>query len=267
MNATNQKLVYAILGYIAINLFGYSKIVAVDPSLKILFILSPAALLIWQCLLLYRRVAKQEYSNDQSIFEKVGFEDKFNLFLTLWVGHRPLATDYIIGFFIFSVIVVVLLCIFAFIASVEIFRKKAATPLVYGCLVFVYFLLVWEKNSYVYHYGVPIIDHFFEKPEYRAKYRVELEPENSNRIVKAIADIHVEGRTETEDRGEEDKFGLSITHTYTYRDVWVKKLYLPSGGVLNIAEQDEALHLGESVRLKDSRGRSWHVRLLNEPIL
>ena len=104
MNNTNQKLTYAILAYIAIDLFGYSKIVAVDPSLKILFILSPAALLIWQGFLLYRRVAKQEYSNDQSIFERVGFEDKFNLFLTLWVGHRPLATDYIFGFFIFSVI-------------------------------------------------------------------------------------------------------------------------------------------------------------------
>ena len=88
MNNTNQKLTYAILAYIAIDLFGYSKIVAVDPSLKILFIISPAVLLIWQGLLLYRRVAKQEFSNDQSVFERFSFGDKFRLLLIFFICTR-----------------------------------------------------------------------------------------------------------------------------------------------------------------------------------
>jgi len=116
------------------------------------------------------------------------------------------------------------------------------------------------------HYGVPIIGHFFEKPEYNAKYRVEIEPENSNMKYKAIADIRVEGRTETDEYGE-DWLGNAISHTYTYRDVWVKRLYFPNGGSVEIQDQSEPLHLGESVFVEDSHGRSWYVKLLREPIL
>jgi hypothetical protein len=268
MNRRSRKLTQAILIYIAVDVFGYSYIIAAVPSLKILFLFYPAVLFVWQLFIIRGCFNKKEGdAGFLSISERIGFDDLFGLFLILWIGHRPLATDYLFGFFVFSGIVVALLCGLAFTASVEIFRKKAATPLVYQCLFFVCFLLTWEKNTCVFHYGVPVIGHFFEKPEYRAQYRVEVEPENSSRRFKAIADIHVEGRTETEDGGEEDRFGLASTYTRTYRDVWVKKLYLPNGGVLDIAEQEEPLHLGESVRLRDSRGRSWHVRLLNEPIL
>ncbi len=135
-----------------------------------------------------------------------------------------------------------------------------------------FFLLSWEKSVYVEHYGVPIVGHFFEKPECNAKYRVEIQPEkaiqlnDSSKKILAIADIHVEGRTETEDIGAEDNYGQSITQSFTYRDVWVKKLYLLNGRVLFIEEQDEPLHLDEPVFVRDSYGQSWYVKLLNEPI-
>ena len=38
--------------------------------------------------------------------------------------------------------------------------------------MFACFLLSWVKGAYVIHYGVPIVGHFLEKPEYDAKYRV-----------------------------------------------------------------------------------------------
>ena len=119
---------------------------------------------------------------------------------------------------------------------------------------------------YVIHFGVPIVGHFFEKPEYDAKYQVEIEPENSDIKTVAVADIHVEGRTETDDYGEEDWLGQPITHTYTYRDVWVKKLYLPNGETIVVQEQYDPLHLDEPAFVKDSQGREWYVRLLNEPV-
>ena len=268
MNDRAKLLNWTIWAYIAVYIFGYSKIVASAPSLKILFVLAPISLLVWHVFLLHRRLAGQENeADDHPFYERFDAGDWSRIFVILWIGHRPLATDYLWGFFLFSGIVAVLLCILAFTASVEFFRKKTPKTLVIGCLAFVYFLLAWEKNTYVVHYGVPIVGHFFEKPEYHAKYRVELEPKNSNRKFQAIADIYVEGRTETDDYGEEDWLGQPITHTYTYRDVWVKKLYLPNGGTLIIEEQHEPLHLGESsVFLLDSHGRSWYVRLLNEPI-
>jgi len=139
--------------------------------------------------------------------------------------------------------------------------------LLIGTLAFGYFLLSREKGSYVIHYGVPIVGHFLEKPEYDAVYRVEIEPENSRAKYQAIADIHVEGRTETEDYGEENWIGQSITHTYEYRDVWIRKLHFPNGGTAVIDDQEEPLHLGgDAEAVTDSNGRSWFVRLLNEPI-
>ena len=133
-----------------------------------------------------------------------------------------------------------------------------------GCLAFGYFLLSWEKDTYVIHYGVPIIGHFFEKPEYDAKYRVEIEIENSNRQLEAIADIHVENRTET------DWYDYSEGNTYTYTERYIsfRKLYLPNGGTAVIDYQD--LLLAGSSPLSGryvlyAHGQSWYVRLL-EPI-
>ncbi len=267
MSNSTRALNWSIGGYIGLKIFGYSNIIAADPSLRILFVLTPVSLLVWQAVLLYRRFAPQDGDEmEEPFYKQIDTGDWWRVFWLLWIGHRPFASDYLLGFYVFSALVISLLGLLVFTSFVESFREKTATPLVIGCLAFGYFLLSWEKNTYVEHYGVPIIGHFFEKPEYHAKYRVEIEPENSHRRFQAIADIHVEGRTETEDYGEEDWLGQAITHTYAYRDVWVKKLYLPNGGAATINEQDEPLHLGESVPVTDSYGRSWHVRLLNEPI-
>jgi hypothetical protein len=267
MNDRAKPLNFCIWAYIAIDIFGYSKIVTMAPSLKVLFVLAPISLLAWEMVLLQGRLAKGvNAASEQPFYERFESGDWLRMFWILCFGHRPMATDYQLGFIVFSGIVTALLCILAFTVSVEWFRKKRTTTLVIGCLAFIYFLLAWEKNCFVVHYGVPIVGHFFEKPEYDTKYRVELEPENSNSKLQAIADIHVEGRYETEDYGEENQFGQSITHSYSYRDVWVKKLYLPNGGTLIVRDQQEPLHLGESAFVKDLRGRSWCVRLLNEPI-
>jgi hypothetical protein len=96
---------------------------------------------------------------------------------------------------------------------------------------------------------------------YDALYRKEVDPAYSGGRIKAIADIHVDGRTETRDYGEEDRFGQSITHTDAYRDVWIRKLYLPSGGTIVVKQQNEPLHLGVPGFVIDSSGRSWYVRL------
>jgi hypothetical protein len=267
MSKSVKALNWSIGGYIGLKIIGYSKVIESAPSLRMLFVLAPISLLVWQVALLYCRLFRQHHSEtEQPFYERIENGDWWRVFWILWVGHRPFASDYLLGFHVFSALVVSLLGVIAVTSSIEYFRKKTATPLIIGCLAFGYFLLAWEKNTYVEHYGVPIVGHFFEKPEYHAKYRVEIQLENSNSKDQAIADIHVEGRTETDDYGEENRFGQPITHTYTYRDVWVQKLYFPNGEAITIDEQDEPLHLGESVFVTDSHGRSWYVRLLNEPI-
>lgn len=262
-----KVLNWSIGSYIIIRFIGYYQIIKAAPSLRILFVLIPFALLAWEIILITPQITQRdEDETELPFYERIESGDWWRLFGITWIGYTPIATDYIFGFFLFSAFVFVLFGLLVFTVSVEFFRKKSLTPLAIGCLIFGYLLLTWEKNVYVEHYGVPIVGHFFEKPEYNTKYRVEVEPEGSNTKIKAIADIHVEGRTETEDTGAENWYGQPITQTSTYRDVWVKKIYLPNGKALNIDIQDEPLTLNESVFVEDSNGRSWYIRLLNEPI-
>ncbi len=288
-----KLLNWSIGGYIAIKVLAYSDIVVATPSLRILFVLAPASLLVWQAILLYRRlIQKDSVETEQPFYERLREGDWWRIFLILWIGHSPLATDYLVGFVLFSAFALFLLGLLVFTASAERFRKKKMTSLAIGCLAFGFCLLIWEKGAYVEHYGVPIIGHFFEKPEYQAKYKVKISPAyldggpfkeiyahldgpekvskphkyGPETVLEAIADIQVKVHTETVDSGEEDRFGQSITHRYTYSEVWVKKLYLPDGEEAIVVNQDEPLHLGDGQHVRDVDGRWWFVHLLNEPV-
>jgi len=252
---------WLIGGYIAITYLGSWWIVSAEPSLRVPFVIIPILLLAWQAILLRRRFLQRDTcEKDLPFYEWIETGDWWRVFWILWIGHRPLASDYLLGFFLFSGVVILLLGILAYTASIEYFHRKKATSLVFGCLAFSYFLLCWEKNTYVEHYGVPIIGHFFEKPEYLATYRVEVAPEDSSKAYQAIAEIFVEGRTESYEAGD-NNLGQPITYTESYRDVWVKKIHLPNGRIIVIEEQDEPIRLREGGFVRDSHGRWWSVEL------
>ncbi len=266
MNSSSSILNLAIIACIAADMFAKAALTKALPSVYLVFVVTPLVLLVWQALILLARWRKTLADVTASPNKIVDTGDWWRLFFILWGGHRALASEFLWGFYTFSLIVAGLLVALASSASVEFYKRRTATPLVIGCIAFAYFILAWEKNMYVIHYGVPILEHFFEKPEYDAKYRVEISPGYSGTKYKAIADIHVAGRTETEDYGEEDRFGQSITHTYEYRDVWVKRLHFPNGSYVDIDDQSEALHLGDSTFVTDVRGQKWWVKLLNQPM-
>ena len=266
MQDRTPLLNWAIWGYIALDLFGSSQIANAAPAAGTALVLVPIALLTWQTALLKARINEQDdLTYNTPIYDKVQPGDWWRLFGILWIGHKPLATEYLLGFYLFAGIVVTLVGILAFTAAMEWLRKREFTPMFIGSLVFIYFLLVWGKNAYVNHYGIPVIGHFFERPQYDTQYGVEVESEHSMGSIRGTADIHVEGRTETEDYGEEGGFSPSTARSYMHRDVWVRKIHLPNGQLVMVAAQDEPLHLGESVILWDSQGESWRVRLLNAP--
>jgi hypothetical protein len=134
----------------------------------------------------------------------------------------------------------------------------------------VYSFLSSLKMGYCHHYGVPIIGHFFERPEYSARYMVTASRATedfgrSGPEMRIVADIRVEGRTETDYAGE-DRYGQTTTETSNYRDVSLKRLHLSPSHVVTIDEQDEPLSLGKSVFVTDSRGGKWYVNLRDEPV-
>jgi len=267
MTTTSARVLTSFLVvYILSVVFAYERITAVAPTLRLLFVIAPLVFLLWQLLVIREQLRSPRTEPDVRFYERIKAADWWRMFFVLWIGQRPLATDFHWGFLLFSGLVVVLVIVIVYTASVEVYRKRVATPLLVGCLLFGYFLLRWEKNLYAIHYGVPIIGHFLEKPEYDAQYRVEIESDASGRTFHAIADIHVENDTEEEDWGETDYYDRPIIETVNYREIMVRRLYLPSGLSVTIRFQDESLRLGETVFVEDSRGQDWYVRLLNEPI-
>lgn len=243
----------------------YGSIVNAIPAFYIIFVVVPVLLLLWQVLIVRARFQEPSEESASLLYERLEDGDWWRVFWILSVGHWSLSSHYVWGFWLFSGIVVVLLVILVSTALVELYRRRNVTLLVIGCIAFTFILLTLERDMYVVHYGVPIIGHFFEKPEYDAKYQVNIQPKDSNVKYKAIADIHVGGRSEEEEAGE-DRYGNTRYAIVKYHDVWVKKVYLSKGRSISIEEQDEPLHLGDSVFVEDADGIKWYITLLNEPI-
>jgi hypothetical protein len=270
---SNKTLNWAVGIYVALAGFGYPTIANEIPGLEPFFALAAIALLTWQGIRCYGRITSCTHETLLP-YERLEGGDYWRLFLTLWAAHTPLASRHVWGFYLLTVLNIPLFLLLCVIIVVEVYKNRTTTGLVLGCTVFAYAVLLWQKSEYVAHYGVPIMGHFLEKPEYDAKYRVEVEPENSNRKLKAIADIHVERRTESYDEGE-STWGVPIIRSYKYRDVWVRRIYFPSGGSVPIEVQFGPLRIedqfgppypGKSVFVLDHRGNGWHVTLTAEPI-
>jgi hypothetical protein len=232
------------------------------PALHWLFVFVPLALLAWSVVLALRRLSPADPPTSFP-HQQLQPGDFFRVFFVLWAGHNALAAKHVLGFYVFSAIAALLLFFLITVVGIELFQRRRINGWVIGCGLFVYCLLSWEHHMFVRHYGVPIIGHFFERPEYDARYYVQAERESSNQKYRLLADIHVEGRSETDDAGE-DRFGQTIFETTTYRDVWVRRLHFPNGGSVAIDDQMEPLHLGDSVFVTDTRGDKWYLKLLNE---
>lgn len=115
------------------------------------------------------------------------------------------------------------------------------------------------------HYGQPIIGHFFEKPEYKAKYFAEAELLSSETKYRVIADIHVDGENYEEFYEDSDYGGNEITRSESYSYIKLERVLFPSGDTLTVRFQDGSLRIDDPVYIEDSQGREWYVTLLDEP--
>jgi hypothetical protein len=264
---TNEHILNGTIGiYAVLVLFGLPRFIKVLPQAHWFFVGAPVVLWLWVGWLTsyhWRHTLRQEFLFPQDkpyIYENIKSSDFWRAFFVLLIGYSPLGTDYFSGFWLVSAVVLPLIGFLITTVIIELYRKKELTPFVVGLAVFAYFAALWEKDCFVHHYGVPIIGHFFEKPIYDTQYYLEVRRRITSEKEKVIADIHVQGRTETEQEGE-DEF-----RTYTYRDVFVKRFQLRNGEWRIVVEQFEFLHLNNPTFVTDQYGEEWYVRLLNEPV-
>jgi hypothetical protein len=216
----------------------------------------------WAVFIAMRRL-RDTTKNDVPAHRRLERGDYFRIFFTLWAGHWPLAATHLLGFWLFTCVAAILLCGLITVLCVDLFLTKQLTLLVIGCGFLIYFLLSWEHQIFVQHYGVPIIGHFFERPEYDARYYVDAERDGAGPKYRLLADIHVDGRLETAEDGL-DSLGNPTSRTYSYRYVQVRRLHFPNGDSVAIDDQMDDLQLGASVFVTDTQGERWYVTLLNE---
>lgn len=86
-------------------------------------------------------------------------------------------------------------------------RKHFISNIIMGHAFAICLLFVWGKHSFIRSYGDEILGSYFEKPEYKAQYYVNVfSNENGSKNYRLSADIHVYSETE-ESESSEDRFG------------------------------------------------------------
>jgi len=249
--------------YVVFDLFGRSWLNKVGDPLRCVLPWFPLILLGWTLAVAVKHLRFRE--KNLPFYHRLQMEDYFRWFFILWAGHTPLATDHLVGFYIFTALAVGTVVLLLAAAGLELCRKRELTPLVLGCAVFLYLLFVWEKKSYVEHYGVHIIGHYLEKTSYKTRYYVQIERDGSDCEMKAIAHISV-GGTSDEYYDGEDYYGNDVWRSYERREVWISRIQLPDGRSISVAEQSEPLEVRGTTFVTDDRGNEWHVELLDEPV-
>lgn len=266
MNKIEKILNWLIIAYFAFRIFGASYIIKAKESIYFVFLfVLPILLFVLQVVVVKSRFLEVPNTNKLLPYEYLEAGDWWRFFwllLMIW----PIASQYLWGFYFFSFLAFIIFLVLSITISIEIYKKRKITTFLIGFIVFAGFLLYMEKDVFVIHYGVPIIGHFFEKPEYNAKYRINVQSENSNTKFKAIADIYVKERTERDDEAGYDYFDNPRSRYHTVREIWIKNIYLHNNVVIKIKEQDEPLSMGDSVFVQDTNGKSWYVEVLQEPI-
>jgi hypothetical protein len=257
----------AIFTYVLLDVLAFGWFRGVWQGAVPLFAVIPLVLGVWAILVVWHRFRLKQESQSPS-YLTLASGDYWRWFFIVWAGWTPFATAYKAGFLVAAAVVVVSVII-AIVVIIRELRRKFS-PLILGMCVLMYSFLGLLRTGYSQHYGVPIIGHFFERPEYSARYMVAASPvmgdlERADAETRMVAEIRVEGSAEADDIGE-DRIGQTITSTSYSRDVWVQRLHLSSSESVTITEQEDPLSLGGSVFVTDSQGGIWFVKLLNEPV-
>lgn len=127
-----------------------------------------AVSLVWVLAIFWWRLT--HLTDEKRVYRRPTDGDYWRLFVVLWLGYGKVATISPGVFLLMSLLAVPLLFLLVTIGVTDWVLEKSMSTRAIGCFAFAYFLFVWQKNALVEHYGVPIIGHFLEKPNFEAQY-------------------------------------------------------------------------------------------------
>jgi len=203
-------------------------------------------------------------SEEKLLYLKVLSSDYIRIFFICLLGYHSFAT-FSSKLFLLSLIFTVPFMLILFTIGVfECIKNKTITMIAIGSFLFTLFLFNAQKYALSYHFGVPILGHFLEKPEYTALYYIKLQPIESKKEFHYLAQIKVGNRPE--ELEYEDSNYETYTKTIWHRDIWIKKFQYTSSRWVEVVEQDEPLEVGSCVLIKDEYQREWYAEIADKNV-
>ena len=218
--------------------------------------------LIWIFLIMRWRITRLR--SEKWVYRRLTPGDCLRLFVVLWLGYGNIASISPTSFILISIVVVPLFFVVIAIGLIAIFVEEEPSVLVVTSIAVSYLLFSWQKKAFVTHHGVPIIGHFLEKPNFDARYYVKVSAPDSMMEQTLLADIRVESYPETDDIGDQDRFGDGGFETYEVKKIWIKQLQFPNGSWVGIDPDSEPATLEGGGFVKDQHGRHWHVQITRQ---
>jgi hypothetical protein len=217
-----------------------------------------------------------EELNDENVFihrrkSRIELTDNFNIYnylrslFVLYLGYAFGEISGPIGLstFLFLVFACLIYCLWILIWEQKR-GKNRLSPIVLSHFFVIFILISWGKNSYIRIYGNEIIGSYLEKSNYRTQYYINLFPNDENsKNYRLPADIHVFTELE-EGETTEDRFGQESTSFSKVKYITVEKIYWPNGGYLYF--EDCFLDIGEKNLCYDQNNEGWYIELTEEKV-
>jgi hypothetical protein len=191
----------------------------------------------------------------------------FIILIVLYFASEELGHYKLIGFIILLILISIYVCIYSYIIFWEVFERNnifSFNTILLSISILFYYAI--GNGAYVINYGDEELNSFYEKPEYRTQYYVNVFPDNyDTKNYRLPSDIYVFSETmEAENRSSDDYIGGGSNDYYTEKYIILEKVYWPNGGYLEF--EDCQLIQGERVKCIDKNEDIWYIELTDHKV-
>lgn len=171
----------------------------------------------------------------------------------------------LVGVITICILSLTFLAIVAIIIKESIYNFSLLNLVIVGHLLLLYFLYSWTINNFRRNYGNEIIGSYWSKPEFEAKYYVDISRSSkSKKPRKVSAQLEVYSETIDDDYPTEDMYGNEFYKSSKENFVLLKNIQLDNGGTLEF--EDCFLKLNRERSCIDVNGSYWYIFLTDEKI-
>ncbi len=161
--------------------------------------------------------------------------------------------------------IIALLLIITVLLKEWAFKKELISLVIVGHLFLGYILYIEIEKTYIRHYGNEIIGSYWAKPNFKAKYIVNLAKSSDLQKAHSLpAIIHVFKESHESDYPREDNWGQEYYESYTKEYIFLEKVFFNNGKYLTF--DDCNLKMRNKSYCRDQDENEWLIELTEEKV-